>query len=169
MVDGKAWLVAKSVYAGAVTPEAWKKTVADFSLIWQLFEAKLCDNRARINKLKAIAAGYAARRFRPSLGEAFDYWQDRYISAGNTTWNFEGMFGGHEGKAFVADQLRAGFANNADTLAVLLLIVMRLRGNLFHGAKDIADFNEQKHNLDHGTLVLVTVLDWAKADNPQLF
>lgn len=168
MVDGRAWLVANCQHAENVTQAAWK-SVGDFSLVWQLFEAKLCDNRARNHKLKEIAVHNAWRGFPQQLAAGFAYWKDRYISHGQTTWHFGDLFGGHDGREFVADALMAEAPDDAVKIEALLLIVLRLRNNLFHGGKEIETFNSQKDNLDHATEVLVTVLGWGKAENPQLF
>lgn len=168
MVGGRAWLIAHSQHAGAVTEPAWN-TVADFSILWQLFEAKLCDSRARNNKLKAIADSYAGRPFGVSLDEAFAYWKARYTLLGNTTWHFDDLFGGHDGREVVATALLADTPHAATRLEALLLIVLRLRNNLFHGGKEIETFNDQKDNLDHATAVLIQVLEWKKADDPQAF
>lgn len=168
MVAGRAWLAANVDQAQGVSEDAWK-VVSDFSLLWSLFEAKLCDTFADAPKLVGVANGFGGKALDAPMQEAFNYWRGRYVDAAGTNQRFNELFHRPIGRDIAGPILVSAPPDEAAKLRCLLLIVYRLRNNLFHGTKEIRTFNEQKDNLGHGCNVLANVMDWAKAADPTLF
>lgn len=160
MIDGRAWLTDNIEQARGVSEAAWK-TVADFALLWSLFEAELCAAHASPYTLVSIADSLDDRALEEGVNAAFDYWRARYIEGASTNQRFNELFVETGGRTVAESILLADAPDERSKLKCALLIVYRLRNNLFHGTKEIRTFNDQKENLDHGTAVLATVMGWA--------
>jgi len=127
---------------------------------WVLFEAKLCNRHANPNKVVSVADASGGQALDPCMQAALDYWKNRYVQHGATNQRFDELFVEQAGRNVAEPVLIAGAPDERAKLQCLLLIVYRLRNNLFHGNKEIHTFNDQKENLDHATAVLAKVMEW---------
>ncbi|MFT7771721.1 hypothetical protein [Roseateles sp.] len=87
------------------------------------------------------------------------YFRDRYFQGGQFTHNFEQLlFRPRDRRALVEGVLSGQDGDPQHMVAALLLIVYRLRNNLFHGAKWAYGIKGQQPNFNHGAEVLMAVL-----------
>lgn len=134
------------------------KSVRDFSLVWNIFEATVCDTNFSITKVEQALRNknFNLDDFVPFL----EYFKDRYISNNNTNQRFEMLhFRPNDKKDFVAEVLLGQHSGTKQIILALVIIVFRFRNNLFHGLKDIRFIDEQKSNFDNANSVLTTLLN----------
>ncbi len=93
------------------------------------------------------------------LEPAFDHFRRRYYAGGTTTHLFDGLKFRPRDRADLTVQMLSGQTSQADDLAGLLLILWRLRNNLFHGEKWEYALRDQRENFRCSNLVLMHVLD----------
>lgn len=91
---------------------------------------------------------------------ALDYFRKRYVDDGEATEDFDGLyFRRNDKKSLVLSVLKSEDADVGDCVGSLLIIVLRLRNNLFHGRKWEYGIQGQFENFSHANEVLMAVLD----------
>src|SRR5690606_7281883 len=130
-----------------------RQAIYDFTLLWSLFEARVLDCEGSIPQLKARVAA-AAEKGGLDLApfeEPLSYFRDRYFHDGKPRAMFEGLWPGNKkaGRDEVELVLSGKATDASDRLIALLIIVYRLRNNLFHGAKWVYSFKGQLQNFTH--------------------
>jgi len=137
------------------------KAVTDFSLMWNLFEFKLGESDMNIARLAVIAENITQL----SAGNLFyqkylEYFQDRYINEESTTNNlFNGLaFRQNDKRDFVADVLKGNNNNATNIIEAILIILYRLRNNLFHGEKQLHNIHNQYDNFNIANEFLSEIL-----------
>jgi hypothetical protein len=147
-------------------PELLESGLSDvlcFSLMWSLFERRACATNANINAICGVATRLYDRGrltvedFQPYLA----YFRNRYLSEGEeTNEKFERLrFRENDRKQTVEDVLKGKLVDPASIVFALLVIVFRLRNNLFHGTKNLFQLPEQGENFAVANRLLATVLD----------
>lgn len=143
-----------------------KRALHDFALIWTIFESHvserlgLCESKSVNPKVLCDFAGRADVRCTESIQikNAIKYWRDRYVDSGGTNANFDDLkFRRNDKKQSVAAILISGHGD-IDQRQATLIIVYRLRCNLFHGAKWEYGMQDQRLNFRHGINVMLEVL-----------
>ena len=133
--------------------------VADFVLIWNLFEGVECSTQAGIRQFEQFANGITGQIPETLLNDLLSFWKFRYVADGNTNGRFEKLtFRRNDRKELVADVLLERNDSTEDIILALLIIVYRLRNNLFHGLKTIDRLNDQRENLSHAIEVLQALI-----------
>lgn len=134
--------------------------VSDFAIIWSIFENLLCNNAANVRVLDALA-----KRLGPTpqaIWQGLDYWRNRYWSSENGfNGNFESLNfrdSERDAKERVKRVLSEEDTGDSDRNAAALLIVWRLRNNLFHGLKALSDLDDQIGNFDFACEVMAAYL-----------
>ncbi len=154
--------IEQHAHGFAQLSDAERQTIADFSIVWALFEAKVMAERADPPRLRQIAAKWeevgllAAEPFT----EALAYFQDRYFENGEPTGHFPYLKlpeGVHTN--MVRDVLKGDPASASDKAAAVLLVIYRYRNNLFHGGKLAYGVADQKANFDVAIAALKTAID----------
>jgi len=138
-----------------------RSAVAGFSIIWSVFEAAALSGNGSvrsisqfIDKKRELLIDFVP--FQPSL----DYFQDRYVAKGATNYRFEGLnFRGNDNRALVEAVLLGENDDPSEKVKALLIIVFRLRNNLFHGLKWAYEMRDQQANFEYGIIVMTGVLD----------
>lgn len=141
------------------------KSVLYFALVWNLFELRACNKCATVasitNKVNEI--------YDESLLQLSDfasylaYYQNRYLSKGQTNEKFDQLnFRRNDKKELVASVLKGDLDDINNIVLALLIIILRLRNNLFHGEKDIYRLNYQVENFEVANKVLATFLNLLK-------
>ncbi|GGP00709.1 hypothetical protein [Stakelama pacifica] len=131
-----------------------------FALLWSLLEAKLLETHGSPGAiLDAVERIRAANRLDlASLAEPLAHFRARYWQDGKLTARFDGL-------NMAAKQVRtvqpvlAGHDDPAAGLSALLLIVHRLRNNLFHGPKWSYGIADQRENFENANLVMIGAMD----------
>ena len=135
------------------------EVVADYTLIWNLFEGVECSARAGSQQFERFANRVSDQIPDTLLNELLSFWKFRYVADGNTNDRFERLtFRRNDRKELVADVLLERDVSTKNIILALLLIVYRLRNNLFHGLKTIDHLNNQRENLSHAIEVLQALI-----------
>ncbi|HEY4261978.1 MAG TPA: hypothetical protein VGM98_17540 [Schlesneria sp.] len=140
------------------------EAITHFSLVWSFFEAKVLNNNANTAQLRATAKKLdAAGRLTPTdFDEELSYFRNRYVSGGNFTEFFDGLYLDRQNpddQALVEGVLRGQNNNLSDIVAALLIIVYRFRNNYFHGEKWAYDMRGQLDNFNRANALLRRVFE----------
>lgn len=141
---------------------AERDAVAGFLHFWALFEGRLLDERAGPDKLCELAARWRDDGFAGSapLRLALAYWRRRYFANGARDARFESLlFRANDREELVEAVLAEERGDAESVVAAVLLIIYRLRNNLFHGLKWQYGLADQEGNFRHANEVLMEVLE----------
>lgn len=175
--DATKWLAENTHGGTELSPEA-REAVANFTTMWNFFESTLCENRASVAALTRISERFDADRVAPDTNQALEeclaFWQFRYRTPHGFGRRFEGLyFRPNDKRAHVEAVLNGGTDNPRDRLLALMIIVFRLRNNLFHGLKSLEMLNDQVENLATASRCLAAVMEsvpsrfvWAQRQRP---
>jgi hypothetical protein len=160
-MEPSRWLLAKVPNFNALSP-AERKAIRDFSVLWSLFEGTGLATNASAASLEAFATSHQAAGTL-DLGpfqRAISYFRQRYYNGHSFTPAFAHLhLRQNDKRALVERFLRAQTVNDAETFTGLLIIVYRLRNNLFHGTKWAYGAQGQLNNLRHANNVLMAAMD----------
>jgi hypothetical protein len=139
-----------------------KNAIMYFALLWSLFESKFCNERASAeaicNKCQAIEESLNNNIFNVFL----DYFKNRYVTEEGFNEKFDALnFRRHDKKALVERVLKSETNNTIDIASALLIIVYRLRNNLFHGLKWQYNIQGQYSNFDISNQLLIKMISIA--------
>lgn len=146
-------------YADLSQPE--REAIANFTFLWSAMEGGVLNTAANPTSLVTLSQHMAdaGRIDANAFANSLTYFRDRYFQGGQFTHNFEQLlFRRHDRRALVEAVLSGQDDAPQSIVAALLLIVYRLRNNLFHGAKWAYGIKGQQSNFCHGAEVLMGVL-----------
>ena len=126
-----------------------KKAIADFSLLWPLFEGHCLGKKANFELIKKFVDSHEQEELLGVANAVFDYFANRYVRNGEKTEHYKPLKLEKSGRRAKEAVDRALFGNENDRKAKLLaslLIIFRYRNNLFHGEKWTYNFLEQEEN-----------------------
>lgn len=129
------WLEA-NVEGFDALPNDDRAAIMHFSLLWSLFESSALKTQA--NPILDLAGGLAAVRLQreAEFQEVFDYFKNRYFPNGNRSEHFAGLnFRRRDRADLVESVLKGEDRDSVHVIGAVLLIIFRLRNNLFHGTK----------------------------------
>lgn len=157
----RQWLLANAPGFAAL-PSRDRRAILDFVLVWTLFEAKVMDNRAQVDRICAkvdqwdAAGSLDAEQYAVELA----YFRRRYFARGDFTDRFHAL---NLRPADQPDLVRAVISSlndePRDRVLTVLLIVWRFRNNLFHGGKWAYWLRGQRGNFTHACKVLMKVIE----------
>lgn len=157
----KEWLLAKPYgYADLSDPE--RDAILHFALLWALFEGIGLDNAGSPQRIRQLVEQWACkgRLNKDDFAEGLDYFANRYFSGGEASHHFAGL---HLRKSdqpqLVESVLKRENTNLVDQITALLIIVYRLRNNLFHGIKWAYGIRDQFDNFTHANAILMKSMD----------
>ncbi|MFO0754123.1 MAG: hypothetical protein U0411_12475 [Thermodesulfovibrionales bacterium] len=136
--------------------------IMHFVLLWSLFEAKALDTRASAERILALSHKWAqtGRLTIDSFAQSLNYFRDRYFKEGVETDHFSRLnFRRNDNQALVRAVLKGEITNIADSVAALLIVVFRLRNNLFHGLKWADGIRGQLSNFANANVALIAALE----------
>ncbi|MFD1260362.1 MULTISPECIES: hypothetical protein [Entomomonas] len=136
-------------------------SINSFSLLWMLFENRLLNKSAsaqkiidKVNELKKDNK-LSSIFWMPHL----NYFQNRYISNDGTNYLFDDLYFRKPDKKELVKAVLLGETNEPEeTLAAILIIVLRLRNNLFHGEKWSYGIRDQQDNFKQSIDLLISCL-----------
>ena len=140
-----------------------RQAIADFSLLWSLFEHHVLDDKGsaagivkRCNSLCEPIGSVRECNFSDSLV----YFRQRYTCGGAVNDLFGDLcLRGNDHRKLVEKVLLGhGATTTAAKLAACLIIVYRYRNNYFHGPKWATQFRDQQDNFDESNKLLVYML-----------
>lgn len=146
-------------------PELDRQAIFHFSLLWSLFEAEALGKHASVPEMHTLVSKWEKRvsLTRDPFMKGLDYFRHRYFSNGQETKHLRGLrLGNGDKKKLVYEVLRGNDDDPAHCVFVLLIVVYRLRNNLFHGEKWAFGLREQLNNFTHANAVLMDALSLEK-------
>jgi len=132
-----------------------------FALLWSLFEAKALNARASAQALLALVHEKAAEgRLNPQVFMGcLAYFRARYFADGRFTAHFDGLnLRRNDNPELVRHVLNGTNNDPADSVAATLIIVYRLRNNLFHGIKWAYGIQGQRQNFEQANDALMSAI-----------
>jgi hypothetical protein len=155
------WLCVKAPGFNKLAGED-RDAIMHFTLLWSFFEAKALCTSASANKILAVVKRWEGdgRLDVAAFDECLVYFRGRYFRNGTATQKFfELGFRPHDKEVLVEAVLKGENTNPSDCVAALLIVVYRLRNNLFHGAKWDYDIRDQRCNFTHANAILMSAMD----------
>lgn len=142
---------------GIAMNELGLAAIKDFFLIWNVFD-RVCDNNFSFAE---VQQQIAERHFNAdSFIHYLHYFQNRYINTGRTNERVEPLyFRPNDRLDFVRQVLLGELADINYILLTIVIIVYRLRNNLFHGLKDLEVIDQQRTNFETANSFLMIFLD----------
>lgn len=159
--DPQQWLLANAPGYGELAV-AERQAIADFSLLWSLFEAQALNTSASAGAIvEACTRWHGETPIQEAmLFRSLAYFRHRYLDVGKTNHLFENLhFRRKDQRALVETVLFGTSKNQPDVLAGLLIIVFRYRNNFFHGIKWAYGFRDQLGNFEESNKLLTSVLE----------
>lgn len=143
-------------------PDPDRRAIFDFAFLWSLFEAQIMANFARADRIRERVDAWSTNgTLQADLYDAeLAYFRNRYFANGALTYHFSHLNLRPSDHPDLVQAVIEG-ANNAprDRMLALLMIVWRLRNNLFHGEKWAYGLRDQLDNFRHANGVLMRMLE----------
>lgn len=143
-------------------PEDDRRAIFDFAFLWSLFEAEIMEANARVDRITEKVDAWAAAHmlgadlYDPELA----YFRSRYFADGELTYHYPYLELRKSDHQELVEAVIRGVNNDPrDRMLALLMIVWRLRNNLFHGAKWAYQIKGQRENFTNANAVLMRVLE----------
>lgn len=139
-----------------------RRAIMVFSFLWSLFEARTMDNSANPKRIRRCIADWAALGTLQAerYDEELAYFRARYRVDAALTAHFPRL---NLRPNDYPKLVEAVICNASDDpqhrMLALLIIIWRLRNNLFHGSKWAYGFTDQRKNFIHANAVLVRILE----------
>lgn len=160
--DAAKW-IAQHTYDGVEISKEAKAIISSFALMWNLFEIALCDKFANVDKLvrlvERLEPATVDTDVQEAIRECVHYWRTRYFGGGQVGVSLDGLhFRDRDRRDVVETVLQQQESSLEQELLACLLIIHRLRNNLFHGLKEFSRLNLQVENLDYACRGLAAAL-----------
>ena len=139
--------------------------ISSFSLLWNLFEGHVCGQNASIRNFENITKNLDEKGLlvRKDFDIYLSYYRDRYVSGGKMKSIFNGLrFRPNDRKDLVENVLLGKDDNLSNIVLSLLIIVYRLKNNLFHCIKSLYNINDQLDNFRKANRILMKIVELAK-------
>jgi len=146
-------------------------SILSFSLIWNLFEARICDKFASVRRIreKVDRADRSGSLLRDSYEQYLNYFRNRYGPTGAGALDELAPTGPElsrnvrEANATVRAEIERVFQDShpstADLVNALLLVAYRIRNNFFHGSKNVQNLPRQAELFRVVNNLLATFID----------
>jgi hypothetical protein len=157
--DVTDWINSK---LGSALDEKAIKSIKDFSLVWNIFEDRACDNNASLPALERFIdrnSGFlvAADEI---ITNTYEYFKKKYVDKDRINLKFTFLnLNRSDNPAFVESTLLAENPSLRDKALASLIIISRYRNNLYHALKDMTQIHEQKENFRIANRFLATILE----------
>lgn len=146
------------------------ENVKNFALLWNLFERYFCNKFATLNKIQTNIKQLNKYNYsfpENIYNECYAYYKTRYLTDEKTNELFENLFLGRDErhKQILKSTLENPDSIMKEKILACLIIIYRLRNNLFHGSKNIARLNYQNENFKIANQVIMSFLSFLKSNN----
>jgi hypothetical protein len=162
--SAKNW-INTNCFGGDTLKRATVDVVSNFTLMWNLFEGIVCDNHADIRAFEKVAEKIAQRAsLFPEIEEGVRFWSARYFTGARFNDLFQGLhFRPRDCREHVEAVLRSEKNDPQSQVLSVMIIIYRLRNNLFHGLKTIDTLNNQVPNLTMACRALAAIMQASHA------
>ena len=148
----------------SVLTEQEREAITHFALLWSFFEARVLNKSANSHAILALTHKWSSQACLDAsiFEDSLQYFQQRYFSGYTESQHFRSLkLRNNDCPELVKAVLKSDNQNPADRVAVLLIIVFRLRNNLFHGNKWADGIRGQLGNFTHANSTLMKALSVA--------
>lgn len=155
------WLCANAIGFNELADEE-RAAIMHFSLLWSFFEAETLHSNASANSIRNLVHKWEndGRLNIVSFAESLAYFRNRYFNQGVFAEYFQGLnLRRNDHPELISAVLKGENTNDTDAVSALLIIVFRLRNNLFHGVKWAYGIRGQLDNFTNASTVLMAALD----------
>jgi hypothetical protein len=138
--------------------------IRNFSLMWNLFEGHVCEQRASLDKFEKIVNKLMIKGYLhcEDYKDHVNYFKSRYITNMGTNSIFDELYiNNKNSKELVINVLLDKDTNIKSVVMALLIIIYRLRNNLFHGIKSLYTINNQVDNFKRANRILMRITELA--------
>jgi hypothetical protein len=159
--ESEAWL-ARHAPGFHDLPRSDRRAIYHFSFLWSLFEAQLQGGFAKANTIRDMVDSWVNTGVLDigPFADELAYFRRRYFADGKLTGHFPHLNLRPGDNPQIVNAVIEGASHSPrDQMLALLMIVWRLRNNLFHGAKWAYQLRDQLDNFTHANRVLMHVLD----------
>lgn len=159
--ESEAWLEARAPGFRDL-PDDDRRAIFDFAFLWSLFEARILEANARVDRITEKVDSWAAAGILDAdlYGAELAYFRNRYFADGELTYHYPFLgLRKSDHPNLVEAVIRCANNDPRDRVLALLIIVWRLRNNLFHGAKWAYEIKGQRQNFAHANAVLMRALE----------
>ena len=139
-----------------------RKAVKEFSLLWSLFEGRVLSTRASANAIIGMVDSLKTdgKLILQPFTAAIDHFFNRYYDGTNLTPEFDGLhFRPCDHRPLVEKAIKRQSTDDAEVLCAILIIIFRLRNNLFHGIKWSYGIRGQRANFLNANQVLMAAIE----------
>lgn len=157
------WIAQKTQGGTHLSLEA-QQAVGSFAIMWSFFESTVCGNRASIATFERVIEQYDASQVPPATAKALEsslaFWRFRYRSTSGVAPRFDGLnFRSGDRRELVEKVISGNASDRRAEVFALMIIVYRLRNNLFHGIKTLVMLNDQVENLTNASRCLAALME----------
>ncbi len=139
-----------------------REAIVHFSLLWSFFEAETLGTNASANAILALTQNWSSQgqlKLEP-FENSLAHFRKRYFENGAPTEHLHGLsLRKNDNPGLVNSMLKGEAMSPSDTVAALLIVVYRLRNNLFHGAKWAYGIRGQLGNFTCANAALMAALE----------
>lgn len=146
-----------------------REAIAHFALLWSFFEARALETRGSSQAILALTHEWSAqgRLVTEPFTDILRYFQQRYFLNGVATSHLKSLnLRQNDCPNLVHAVLKSENTNSADCVAALLIIIYRIRNNLFHGDKWAYGIEGQLENFNNANAALMSALSIAGLMQP---
>lgn len=156
------YFLTKCVPGYADLSQQERDAISHFTMLWSAMEGLVLQTRANptslVDAVKVIAQQGLLNV--EAFQDPLSYYRNRYIQGGAFTPHFDQLlFRPRDRRPLVEAVLSDKDNDPVNVVAALLLIIYRLRNNLFHGAKWAYGIRGQQMNFTYGAEVLMRFLE----------
>jgi len=154
------WLSIKAPGFASLSVEE-RDAIDDFSFLWSLFEGKVMNGRCDVPRIRSYVESLEHENCLNALDsdQYIGYLRNRYYRDGNETHYFQGL---HLERSGNPEEVPEALSNLEATKSLkvsgCLIIIFRLRNNLFHGEKWQYDLEGQLENFTQANLFLKSLM-----------
>ncbi len=159
--ETKAWLYCK-VPGFSQLKEQEREAIYDFSLLWSLFEGSALNYQCNVLKIRQLASNIVRKNKLNdiSLDSYVEYLRNRYYVNGSLTQHYQNLHVERSGSpAEVVEMLCDEDSTETVQLIGCLVVIFRLRNNLFHGEKWRYQLRGQFDNFQNANGFLRNLMD----------
>lgn len=155
------WL-EKTVPGFRLLSEPERTAIKDFAVLWTVYEGNVLNASASAAAIVRATNSLAStgKLSLDQLSLPIRYFKDRYFNGVELTDAFLGLhMRRNDHPQLVETVLRDKSKDEVEILAAILIIIYRLRNNLFHGVKWSYGIRDQLANFQNANAVLMWVIE----------
>jgi hypothetical protein len=143
-----------------------RKAIADLSLLWSFFEGTILHTEGNANRIIDYVRSLSTLgtlTLKP-FQDVIRYYSNRYYDGAHFTPEFyELHLRASDHRSLVEKVVQGQTTDEVEILSAVLIIILRLRNNLFHGVKWSYSIQGQLENFRNANSVLMSVIDLCRA------